>query len=48
VRGVGLVRVSGYRWVGEMSVNGKRYRCRSHDRSRVEAWLHDMREKYGD
>ena len=48
VKGVGMVRVSGYRWVGEMTVNRKRYRCRSTDRSRVEAWLSDMREKFGD
>lgn len=48
VKGVGMVRVSGYRWVGEMTVNRKRYRCRSADRSRVEAWLSDMREKFGD
>ena len=48
VKGVGMVKVSGYRWVGEMTVNRKRYRCRSYDRSKVEAWLNDMREKYGD
>lgn len=48
VKGVGMVRMSGYRWVGEMTVNRKRYRCRSYDLSRVEAWLADMREKYGD
>ncbi len=47
VKGVGMVRISGYRWIGEMTVNRKRYRCRSHDRSRVEAWIADMREKYG-
>lgn len=48
VNGVGMVKVSGYRWVGEMMVNRKRYRCRSADKSKVEAWLNDMREKYGD
>lgn len=48
VKGVGLMRVSGYRWVGEMTVFGKRFRCRSSDKSRVEKWLQDMRDKYGD
>ena len=47
VRGVGAVH-RGYRWVAEMMVWWKRYRCRSYDRSKVEAWLRDMQLKYGD
>lgn len=46
VRGAGAQKVYGYRWVGEIYVHGKRYRCRSYDYSRVEAWLYDMREKF--
>lgn len=46
VRGVGVQRCYGYRWVGEIYVHGKRYRCRSYDIGRVEAWLYDMREKF--
>lgn len=36
------------RWVGEYSYHGHRYRCRSHDLGRVEAWLRDMQEKFDD
>lgn len=45
VRGVGTSRVSGYRWVAEISYFGKRYRCRSYNFNRVAVWLSDMREK---
>ncbi len=48
VRGAGVQRVYGYRFVGEISVHGKRYRCRSYDYNKVVAWLEDMREKYSD
>lgn len=37
-----------FRWVGEMTVMGKRYRCRSTNYNNVRAWLEDMRNKYGD
>jgi hypothetical protein len=46
VRGAGAQRVYGYRWVGEIYVHGKRYRCRSYDYNQVVAWLNDMREKF--
>lgn len=36
-----------FRWVAEMRVRGKRYRCRSTRRASVEAWLSDMQTKYG-
>lgn len=37
-----------FRWVGEIMVNGKRFRFRSTNRDNVEAWLEDMRRKYAD
>lgn len=36
-----------FNWVAEITVWGKRYRTRSKHRARVEAWLTDMLEKYG-
>lgn len=48
VRGVGAQRVYGYRWVAEITVNKKRYRCRSYHYDRVRHWLDDMLEKYGE
>lgn len=41
-------RIMKSRWVGEMRVNGKRYRFRSTNRDNVEWWLKMMREKHGD
>lgn len=35
-----------FRWVGEITVHGKRFRFRSTNRSNVVAWLEDMRRKY--
>ncbi|MDE6231081.1 MAG: hypothetical protein K2M37_05635 [Muribaculaceae bacterium] len=34
-----------FRWVGEISIRGKRYRCRSTNRHNVEMWLEDMIRK---
>lgn len=44
VRGVGLV--SGHRYVGEITVDGKRYRKRSAYLSVVEFWLKNMIERH--
>lgn len=44
VRGVGLYWRR--RFVAEIHVDGKRYRCRSTNVRNVTAWLHDMLEKY--
>lgn len=44
VRGVGLDWRT--RYVGEITVNGYRYRCRSTNINNVRAWLNDMIEKY--
>lgn len=38
----GCAPVACYRWVAEIQIMGKRYRCRSKDRSKCEAWLNDM------
>lgn len=35
-----------HRWVGEVTVNGKRKRFRSTSRSNVEAWVEDILAKY--
>ena len=48
VRGVGVQRCYGYRWVAEISYHGKRYRCRSYDYSRVRAWLDQMSDRFSD
>lgn len=45
VRGVAPIKC--FRWVGEMTVYGKRYRCRSTNLGNVKSWLIDMRNKYG-
>lgn len=44
LRGVG--RVNYRRWVAEITYHGKRYRCRSTDRNKVERWLNDMCNKF--
>lgn len=35
-----------FRWVGEITVNGKRYRKRSTSRNNVEFWLENMRNRF--
>lgn len=35
-----------FRWVAEITVNGKRYRKRSTSRNDVEFWLENMRNRY--
>lgn len=37
-----------FRWVAEISVNGKRYRKRSTSRNSVEFWLENMRNRFAD
>lgn len=37
-----------FRWVGEISINGRRHRFRSTNRNNVEAWLNDMINKAAD
>lgn len=44
VRGVGLCWRR--RFVAEIQVAGKRFRCRSTNPRNVQAWLNDMLEKY--
>ncbi len=38
----GCSPVACYRWVAEIQIRGKRYRCRNKDRRKCEAWLNDM------
>lgn len=45
-RGVGYV--SGTRWVGEITIHGKRYRKRSAYRDVVEFWLENMINRFND
>lgn len=35
-----------FRWVAEITVNGKRYRKRSASRNDVEFWLENMRNRF--
>lgn len=42
VRGVGMQRCYGYRWVGEIVYQRKRYRCRSYSYRVVRRWLDGM------
>ena len=42
VRGVGMQRCYGYRWVAEITIHRKRYRCRSYSYNRVREWLDGM------
>lgn len=44
VRGVGIDRRR--RFVAEIKVRGRRYRCRSTNPANVRAWLQDMLNKY--
>lgn len=37
-----------FRWVAEITVNGKRYRKRSASRNDVEFWLETMRNRFAD
>lgn len=48
VRGARAQAVYGYRWVAEMVVEGKRYRCRSVYYDKVWAWLEHMRDRFSD
>lgn len=48
VKGAGMKRQYGYRWVAEIYYNKVRYRCRSYDYRRVRAWLDDMIERFSD
>lgn len=43
-RGVGYCQRN--EWRGEIEVYGKRYRCRSHSRAQVEAWVADMVHRF--
>lgn len=42
VKGAGLTRRYGYRWVAEITFHKHRYRCRSYSYSRVREWLDEM------
>lgn len=48
VRGVGMSRCYGYRWVAEIMYKKKRYRCRSYSFQVVRDWLDGMIECFGD
>jgi len=48
VKGVGLVRMPGYRWVAEISYKGHRYRCRSYHYNTVRTWLDQMIDRFSD
>jgi hypothetical protein len=48
VRGVGMKRSYGYRWVAEIMYHGKRYRCRSYSYNVVRDWLDGMINCFGD
>lgn len=42
VKGVGMVDSYKYRWVAEITIHGKRYRCRSAHYNVVRDWLNQM------
>lgn len=42
VKGVGMSRSYGYRWVAEITYKRKRYRCRSYSFNVVRSWLDGM------
>lgn len=48
VRGVGMQRRYGYRWVAEIYFQRKRYRCRSYDYKKIKTWLDQMRDRFSD
>jgi hypothetical protein len=48
VRGVGMSRSYGYRWVAEIMYKKKRYRCRSYSFNVVRDWLDGMIACFGD
>lgn len=48
VRGVGCMTGKKRRWMGEITVNRKRYRFRSTNLSNVQWWVRSMVDKYGD
>ena len=47
-RGTKAQAAYGYRYVGEMVIDGKRYRCRSGIYDRVWRWIEHMRDRFGD
>lgn len=48
IKGVGMQRIYGYRWVAEIKVDGVRYRKRSADLRVVQDWLSKMVDLYGE
>lgn len=48
VRGSGASRSYGYRWVAEITVRKKRYRCRSYSFNVVRSWLDGMMACFSD
>ena len=48
VKGAGMQRCYGYRWVAEFSYHRKRYRIRSYDYSKVRQWLDQMIDRFKD
>lgn len=48
VRTVGMVPGRKHRWVGEISINGKRHRFRSTNRMNVVFFIREMVMKYGE
>lgn len=48
VRGVGMQRCYGYRWVAEIHYHGKRYRQRSYDYNLVRTWLDQMIDRFSE
>ena len=46
VKGVGMQKQYGYRWVAEIRVHNQRLRCRSYSYDKVCDWLEEMRAKY--
>lgn len=48
VRGVGMQRHYGYRWVAEVTIHKKRYRCRSYSYDRVYDWLQKICGQFGE
>lgn len=46
VKGVGMTRSYGYRWVAEIHYKKKRYRCRSYSFTKVRSWLDEMSARF--
>lgn len=47
-RGIGEIIGKKFRWVGEVTVNGKRHRFRSTNRSNVEFFVRSIIARYGE